>query len=83
MPKATYSRSTGDQHYLIKEKNMLNELQPDVRKLLDLARKMENFDATLAAARAAGKPIDPAPAAREERKRMELESMQLRAKWAI
>jgi hypothetical protein len=42
---------------------MLNELQPDVRKLLDLARKMENFDATLAAARAAGKPIEPAEAA--------------------
>jgi hypothetical protein len=62
---------------------MLNELQPDVRKLLDLARKMENFDATLAAARAAGKPIEPAEAALDECKRMELESMHLREKWAI
>lgn len=28
---------------------MLNELQPDLRELLDLVRKVENFDATLAA----------------------------------
>lgn len=62
---------------------MLNELQPDVRKLLDLARKMENFDATLAAARAAGKPIQPAQEALNERERMEQESMHLRKKWAI
>ena len=62
---------------------MLNELQPDVRKLLDLVRKMENFDATLAAARAAGKSIDPAPAAFDERKRMEFESQHLREKWSI
>jgi hypothetical protein len=62
---------------------MLNELQPDMRKLLDLARKMENFDATLATARSAGKPIEPAPAALDERKRMELESKHLREKWSI
>ena len=62
---------------------MLNELQPDVRKLLDLVRKMENFDATIAAASAAGKLIEPAQAALDERKRMELESMHLRQKWAI
>ena len=62
---------------------MLNELQPDVRKLIDLARKMENFDATLAAVRSAGKPIEPAPAALGERKRMELEYKHLREKWSI
>ena len=62
---------------------MLNELQPDVRKLLDLVRKMENFDATLAAARNAGNPIEPAQAALDERKRMELEAMHLRDKWSI
>jgi len=28
---------------------MLNELQPDLRELLNLVRKVENFDATLAA----------------------------------
>lgn len=62
---------------------MLNELQPDMRKLLDLARKMENFDATTAAARSAGKPMEPAPAAYDERERMEMESKHLREKWSI
>ena len=62
---------------------MLNELQPDVRKLLDLVRKMENFDATLAAACNAGNAIEPARAAYDERKRMELEAMHLREKWSI
>jgi hypothetical protein len=62
---------------------MLNELQPDLRKLLDLVRKIENFDATLAAARAAGKPIAPTQPALDERKRMEQEAASLRNKWAI
>lgn len=31
------------------ENNILNELQPDLCELLDLVRKVENFDATLAA----------------------------------
>ena len=42
---------------------MLNELQPDMRELLDLVRKVENFDATVAASQMAGKPINPAPGA--------------------
>jgi hypothetical protein len=62
---------------------MLNFLQTDIRRLLDLVQKMENFDATLAAARAAGKPIEPAQPALDERKRMAQEALQLRAKWAI
>jgi hypothetical protein len=62
---------------------MLNHLQPDMRRLLELARKMENFDATLAAMQAAGKPIEPGSEAHDERKRMELESIHLREKWAI
>ncbi|WP_426211101.1 hypothetical protein [Massilia sp. TWP1-3-3] len=62
---------------------MLNELQPDVRKLLDLMRKMENFDATLGASRAAGMLIEPGPAAFDERKRMEPLSKHLREKWSI
>lgn len=62
---------------------MLNELQPDLRKLLDLVRKIENFDATVAAARAAGKPIDPTQSALAERKRMGLEAAHLREKWGI
>ena len=62
---------------------MLNQLQPDVRRLLDLVRKMENFDATLAAAREAGKPIEPTNDAYTERKRMELEATHLRDKWSF
>ena len=62
---------------------MLNELQPDVRKLLDLVRKMENFDATLAANGGGSTPIKPTQAAYDERKRMELEAMHLRDKWSI
>lgn len=62
---------------------MLNELQPDLRELLDLVRKVENFDATVAAARAAGKPIDPTPDAQDARKRNEQRIVYLRDKWAI
>ena len=62
---------------------MLNELQPDIRKLLDLARTMENFDATLAAALSAGTPIDPEPAALKERKRTAHETKQLPEKSCI
>lgn len=62
---------------------MLDELKPDLRKLLDLVRKIENFDATVAAARVAGKPIEPTQTARDERKRMEQEAVHLREKWGI
>lgn len=62
---------------------MLNELQPDLRELLDLVRKVENFDATLAASQMAGSPINPAPGAYEQRKRNEQRIVELRDKWAI
>jgi hypothetical protein len=62
---------------------MLNELQPDLRELFDLVRKVENFDATLAAYQLAGKPIQPAPDAYEQRRRNEQRIVQLRDKWAI
>lgn len=62
---------------------MLNQLLPDLRRLLDLTRQMENFDATLAAASAAGKPIDPSQQAYDERSRMQQEAMHLRGKWSI
>lgn len=62
---------------------MLNELQPDLRELLDLVRKVENFDATLAASQMSGNPINPAPDAYVERKRNEQRIVQLRHKWAI
>lgn len=62
---------------------MLNELQPDLRELLDLVRKLENFDATLAASQLAGKPIEPPPDAYEQCKRNQQRIAQLRDKWAI
>lgn len=62
---------------------MLNELQPDLRELLDLVRKVENFDATLAVSQLSGKPITPAPDAYEQRRRNEQRIVQLRDKWAI
>lgn len=61
---------------------MLNELQPDLRELLDLVRKVENFDATLAVSQLSGKPITPAPGAYEQRSRNEQRIVQLRDKWA-
>jgi len=61
----------------------VNELQPDLRDLLDLVRRTENFDATIAAARAAGKPIDPTPEAQHARRRNEQRISQLRDKWSI
>ena len=36
---------------------MLNELQPDLRELIDLVRAVENYDTTMAAAALAGAPI--------------------------
>lgn len=62
---------------------MLNELQPDLRELLELVAKRENFDATLAASRSAGKPIEPAQSAYDERKRVEQRIAHLRDKWSI
>lgn len=62
---------------------MLNELQPDLRELLELVRKTENFDATVAAARAAGRPIEPTPEAQHARQRNEQRISQLREKWSI
>jgi hypothetical protein len=62
---------------------MLNELQPDLRELLDLVRKVENFDATLAASHMFGKAIEPTQDAYNQRKWNEQRIIQLRDKWAI
>lgn len=56
---------------------MLNELQPDLRELIALVRQTENFDATLAAARLAGKPIPVDAVAEAERQRKGLRIQQL------
>lgn len=62
---------------------MLNELQPDLRQLIKLVQKVENYDATLAAMRSAGKPIEPEPKAREERRLNEQRIIAIREKWGI
>lgn len=62
---------------------MLNQLQPDLRELLDLVRQAENFDATLAASRQLGKPIEPKPEAYAERERRGARITYLRNKWGI
>lgn len=62
---------------------MLNELQPDLRELLDLVRQAENYDATIAAAQLAGQPIALGAGAAEERHRKGLRIDQPRAKWDI
>ncbi len=62
---------------------MLNELLPDIRNLLDLTRRIENFDATVIAARMHGNAIDVASSALDERHRMTQEAAKLRVKWGI
>lgn len=57
--------------------------EADLPKLLDLVRKVENFDATLAASHMAGKAIEPTQDAYDQRKRHERRIVQLRDKWAI
>lgn len=48
---------------------MLNELQPDLRELIDLVRAAENYDATMAAAALAGASIPAGADAVAERQR--------------
>ena len=62
---------------------MLSELIPDLRELLDLTRKAENFDATLATRQQLGQPIEPTADARTERARMSERIVQLKIKWGI
>ena len=62
---------------------MLNELLPDLRDLIDLVRDVERYDATLAASRVYGVPIQVGPGSGEERHRKEMRIQELRAKWNI
>ncbi len=62
---------------------MLNELQPDLRELLDLVRAAENYDTTMAAAALAGSPIPAGVEAVAERARKSQRIEQLRGKWNI
>lgn len=62
---------------------MLNELQPDIRKMIELARKLENYDATLAAMRVAGTPIEESDASHAQRRQQEQQLMALQDKWGV
>lgn len=62
---------------------MLQDLQPDIRQLLTLTRKMATYDATIAASQLTDKPIQPLPAAVAERKRQEQEALHLQLKWGL
>jgi len=62
---------------------MLDELQPDLRELIDLVRATENYDTTMSIAALAGNPIQPADDAIAERQRKGQRIQQLRGKWNI
>lgn len=62
---------------------MLNELQPDLRELIDLVRAVENYDTTMATAALAGAPISAGADAVRERERKGQRIDQLRGKWNI
>lgn len=62
---------------------MLNELQPDLRELIDLVRAVENYDTTMTAAALAGSPIPAGADAIAERARKGHRIEQLRCKWDI
>lgn len=62
---------------------MLNELQPDIRELIDPVRQAERYDATLAASRNSGTPIDLLPEAEAECKRKTQPILYLGAKCYI
>jgi hypothetical protein len=62
---------------------MLNNLQAEFREMLDLTAHIANFDATLAAARSAGRPIEPTQDAYDVRKQRERRLIELRGKWTI
>lgn len=61
----------------------LNYLQGDIAEMLDLTRKIENYDATLPAMQAAGKPIEPVETAHFERRQRGERLAYLRDKWGI
>ncbi|GJJ03441.1 hypothetical protein RugamoR64_39790 [Duganella rhizosphaerae] len=62
---------------------MLNELQSDLRELIDLVRAVENYDTTMAAAALSGAPIPAGAGAVAERARKGHRIEQLRGKWNI
>ena len=48
---------------------MVDQLQPDIRKLITLVRQAEKYDATVAAAQLTGKPVELSAGATDEIRR--------------
>lgn len=57
---------------------MLNNIQKDLRELLELVRDVASYDATLSASQISGNPIQPGPEAVEERGRKAARIVQLK-----
>jgi len=64
-------------------KKMLEDLLPDIRTLLDLTRRIEQFDATILACSVHGQPIKVSPEELEERHEMMTQASRLKSKWGI
>lgn len=62
---------------------LLDSLKTDITEMIDLAQRIENYDATVAASQALGKPIEPANAAHVERRRRGERLAELRIKWGV
>jgi hypothetical protein len=62
---------------------MLDELLTDLRTLLDLTRRIENFDATIIACSIHGQPVKVTPEELDERHDMMTKASRLKAKWGI
>lgn len=62
---------------------MLNDLQPDLRELINLVHAVEKYDTTMAIAEHAGKPIAAGTVAVAEHQRKSQRIAQLREKWNI
>lgn len=62
---------------------LLDSLKNEISEMIDLAQKIENYDATVAASQTLGKPIEPADAACVERRRRGARLAELRIKWGV
>jgi hypothetical protein len=62
---------------------MLNNIQADLRELLELVRDVASYDATLAASQIAGNSIQPGEAAFSERARKAARIGQLKQKYDL
>jgi hypothetical protein len=65
------------------EDRMLDDLLPDLRMLLELTRRIENFDATILACSIHGQPIKVTPDELDERHEMMTRASRIKAKWGI